>query len=84
MVITVNGCDWLVNIGCRTRISVSELLNIFGVAPPRNLNVVLNGVEISRDVLEHATVSNRAKLELEGVEISPDGHSSAQCVSHRR
>jgi hypothetical protein len=84
MVITVNGCDWRVNIGCRTRISVVELLAILGVTPSYDLNVVLNGFGIPCDDLEFTSVSNGATLELKGVEISPDGHSSAQRVPHRR
>ncbi len=71
MVITVNGYDWQVNIGCRTRLSASELLKIVDAPPPR-------------DVLELASVSNRATLEMRGVEISPDGLFSAQGVRHRR
>lgn len=84
MDITVNGCDWQVNIGCRTCISVVELLAILGVTPSRDLNLVLNGVGIPRNELELTPVSNRATLELEGVEIPPDGHSSAIRVPHRR
>lgn len=82
MVITVNRYGWRVNIGYRTRISVSELLKIFGVVPLRNLNVVLNRVGIFRDDLGLTVVPNRATLKLEGVEISPGGHSSAMRVPH--
>lgn len=74
--ITVNGQSWKLNIGCRTSLPVTELLNVFGVDPGQSLRLVMDGKVLTPDEVAHASVPNRATLLLTGVDITRRDHCS--------
>ena len=58
MNITVNGAERKLNIGCRTFISITELLHILEVKQYQPVSVRLNGEIIHQQNLLKSVVSN--------------------------
>lgn len=61
MTITLNGCEEKLNIGCRTFVSLDELLRLLSV---NDAAITLNGEKISRNNVANTIVKGGDSLAL--------------------